>query len=51
MMRTSMVGTTKACVTLSCARRRSHSAGSKLGSITMRRPQYVELRTAEIPAM
>ena len=38
MMRTSMVGTTNAWVIRSAATSRSHSAGSKLGSITMRRP-------------
>ena len=49
-MRASMVGTTMAWVTPSARTKLTQSAASKLGSCTMRRPAYTELKIAAIPA-
>ncbi len=51
MMRASIVGTRNAWVICSSRATRSHSAASKRGSGTMRRPAYVLVRTAVTPAM
>ena len=46
-----MVGTTMAWVTPSARTRSTQTRGSKVSTCTTRRPEYVDDRTEEMPAM